>query len=171
MRSCGAEDLEKLIDFYRRVIRDTPDIARRARWEFGRHPTGEGLAAYIGQGAMYAAGEGGEIAAAAAVTPFQTEEYHGVRWQRDLRDDEAAVVHLFAVDPLLQGRGVGKAFLREIIAMAGERGFRAVRLDAMADNIPAHRLFAALGFRQCDERRWYAENTGWFDFYLFEYLL
>ena len=51
------------------------------------------------------------------------------------------------------------------------KGLKAVRLDALACNTPAHRLYESLGFQKRDVRHWYAENTGWYDFYLFEYLL
>ena len=46
-----------------------------------------------------------------------------------------------------------------------------IRLDALACNVPAHRLYESLGFQKRDVRHWYAENTGWVDFYLFEFLL
>ena len=62
-------------------------------------------------------------------------------------------------------------FERDVIALAKGMGKKAVRLDALACNAPAHRLYESLGFKKRGVCRWYAENTGWFDFYLFECLL
>ena len=41
------------------------------------------------------------------------------------------------------------------------------------EDMPVHarRLYESLGFQKRDVRHWYAENTGWVDFYLFEFLL
>ena len=171
MRKCGSEDLDRLLDFYRLVIRETKDMDQYARWEFGKHPTEEAIAEYIRQGAMYVLEEGQELAAAVAVTPCQGADYHGIGWQADLRDDKTAVVHLLAVNPRLQKRGLAKDVMREVIRMAKDRGLKAVRLDALKCNLPAHRLYESLGFQKRGVCRWYAENTGWYDFYLFEYLL
>ncbi len=43
-----------------------------------------------------------------------------------------------------------------------------VRLDALASNTPAHRIYERLGFEYRGQQHLYAENTGWTDFYFFE---
>ena len=75
------------------------------------------------------------------------------------------------MNPHFQGLGYAKEIMKDVMELAKGRGLKAVRLDALACNIPAHRLYMSLGFKKMDERRWYADNTGWIDFYLFEYLL
>lgn len=47
----------------------------------------------------------------------------------------------------------------------------AVRLDALASNTPAHRLYEKLGFLRRGEASWYTSNAGQTDFYLYEYIL
>ena len=171
MKRCETSDLPGLLDFYRLVIRDTDDIAAHARWEFGKHPTEALLADYVSRGMMYITEDSAGIAAAVAVTPFQPEDYHGVEWQADLADDEVAAVHILAVNPRCQGRGYARQMMRDVIDLAKDMGKKAVRLDVLACNAPAHRLYESLGFKKCGVCHWYAENTGWFDFYLFEYLV
>lgn len=56
-----------------------------------------------------------DVVAAVAITPFQTEEYHGVNWQAALKDEEVATVHLLAVNPRYQKRGYAKAIMKEVI--------------------------------------------------------
>ena len=170
MKRCAIGDLPGLLDFYRLVIRETGDMAIHARWEFGKHPTEAMIADYVSRGVMYITEDGVGIAAAVAVTPFQSEGYHGVEWQADLADDEVATVHILAVSPRYQGHGYARAMMRDVIDLAKGMGKKAVRLDALACNIPAHRLYESLGFIKRGVCHWYAENTGWFDFFLFEYL-
>ena len=171
MRTCVMNDLPALLDFYQLVINETEDMPVHAHWVYGQHPTEDMIANYVRQGNMYCLEDGTDMIAAVAVTPFQTEDYHGIGWQIALKDDEVAVVHILAVNPRFQNRGCAKAIMREVISLAHSKGLKAVRLDALACNTPAHRLYESLGFQKRDVRRWYAENTGWFDFYLFEYLL
>ena len=171
MRKCKASDLPGLLDFYQLVIRETEHISVHARWDYGKHPTEASIADYVRQEAMFALEDGQDIVAASAVTPYQTPDYHDVSWQKNLGDREVAVVHLLAVHPRFQNRGYAKKFIREIIRYAGDLGLKTVRLDTLACNIPAQRLYESLGFAKCGTCHWYAENTGWYDFFLYEYLL
>ena len=170
MRTCLLKDLPALLDFYQLVIDETEDMPVHARWVYGQHPTEEMITDYVRQGNMYCSEDETGFTAAVAVTPYQTDDYHGIDWQVSLKDDETAVVHILAVNPRLRNRGCAKAIMRDVISFASSKGLKAVRLDALACNIPAHRLYESLGFQKRDVRHWYAENTGWFDFYLFEYL-
>lgn len=171
MKKCEPGDLPRILDFYQFVIRESSDVFEYARWVYGRHPTEEKLTEYVRQGMLYYTEEGTDVTAAVAVTPYQTDEYHGVGWQAALKDDEVAVAHLLAVNPRFRSRGCAKTMMREVVSLAKSKGLKAVRLDALACNIPANRLYESLGFQKRGVCRWYAENTGWFDFYLFEYLL
>ena len=119
---------------------------------------------------MYYCEKDGSILSAVAVTQ-QGEEYHGAEWSASLEDDEVSVVHLLCVAPEWQGKGIARDTMGRIIELSREMGKRAVRLDALACNTPAHRLYESLGFQKRDQRRWYADNVGWTDFFLYEFIL
>lgn len=125
---------------------------------------------YIQANAMYYCEKDGSILSAVAVTQ-QGEEYHGAEWSASLEDDEVSVVHLLCVAPEWQGKGIARDTMGRIIELSREMGKRAVRLDALACNTPAHRLYASLGFQKRAQRRWYADNVGWTDFFLYEFIL
>ena len=59
--------------------------------------------------------------------------------------------------------------IEKCICLAEKEGKRAIRLDALESNVPAHRLYEALGFRCRGKQNLYAENTGWTDFLFFEF--
>lgn len=171
MKQCEPGDIPRMLEFYQLVIRETEEMSQHARWEYGKHPTKEMIENYVKQGMMYYLDKGKEIAASVVVTPFQTSEYHSVNWQIVPKDNEVAVVHLLAVNPHYQKHGYAKEIMREVIDSAKRTWMKAVRLDTLECNKPAHRLYESLGFRKRDTRHWYAENTGWFDFDLYEYCL
>ena len=79
-------------------------------------------------------------------------------WSVPLEEDEVNVVHLLCVVPECQGKGVARMTMEQIMVLSREMGKKAVRLDALACNIPAHRLYESLGFQKRDQRRWYADN-------------
>ena len=163
------EDFESVMAFYDDVTERTPDIVRFARWRKGAHPTEEGIRTYINEGSMFLYKDREVIVGAMAVTMYQGEEYHAIKWSKQVADDEVAVIHILAVSPDRQGEGIGSEMIREAIRLAYANGKKAVRLDALASNTPAHEIYKRLGFEFRGQQHLYAENTSWTDFYFFEY--
>ena len=163
------EDFESIIAFYDDVIERSPDLYLYARWSKGKHPTEKGIKAYIEEGSMYLYKEEGKIIGAMAVTMYQGEDYHAIEWSQQVADNKAAVIHILAVSPDFQGKGIGSEMVLEAIRLAQNNGMEAIRLDALASNTPAHRMYERLGFEYRGKQYLYAENTGWTDFYFFEH--
>jgi len=103
------------------------------------------------------------------VTMYQGEDYHAIEWSRNVADEEVAVIHILAVSPDKQGAGIGSMMVLEAIRLAHNNGMKSIRLDALASNTPAHKIYERLGFEYRGKQHLYAENTGWMDFYFFEY--
>lgn len=163
------EEYDSIIAFYDDVIERTPDVRKYARWQKGKHPTADGIRAYIEEGSMYLYKEQGTIVGAMAVTMYQGEDYHAIEWSRQVPDNEVAVIHILAVSPDRQGTGIGSKMVREAIELAKAKCMKAIRLDALATNTPAHKLYQRLGFEYRGKQNLYAENTGWTDFFFFEF--
>lgn len=170
LRKATAKDFQRITQFYRDVIAHTEHMDTHARWVYGQHPTDDLIQSYIHAGAMYCCEKDGAMISAVAVTQ-QGEDYHGAAWSRALGDDEVCVVHLLCVAPKLQKQGIARETMGLVTELSRRMGKKAVRLDALACNTPAHRLYESLGFRKRDQRRWYAENVGWTDFFLYELVL
>ena len=164
------KDLDSLITFYDDVMEHTPEIAIYARWQKGKHPTVEGIKTYVDEGSMFLYKESDAIVGAMAVTMYQGEDYHEIEWSQNIPDDEVAVIHILAVSPDKQGAGIGSEMICEAIRLAQSKGMKSIRLDALASNTPAHRIYERLGFEYRGKQHLYAENTGWTDFYFFEYM-
>ena len=162
-------DFNAIIAFYDDVTERTLEMATYARWSKGKHPTVEGIKAYIDEGSMYLYREDKRIVGAMAITMYQGEDYHAIDWTEQMADDRVAVIHILAVSPDTQGKGIGSEMIREAIRLAQSKGMQAVRLDALASNTPAHRLYERLGFEYRGQQHLYAENTGWTDFFFYEY--
>ena len=130
------EDFDTIIAFYDDVTERTPEIATYALWSKGKHPTADGIRAYIEEGSMYLYKEKEEIVAAMALTMYQGEDYHAIEWSRQVNDNDVAVIHILAVSPDSQGNGIGSEMIREAIRLAQEKGMKSIRLDALASTPP-----------------------------------
>lgn len=164
------QDFERTARFYRDAIARTAHMDTCARWVYGKHPTDAMLRAHIERGVLYLGEQDGSLVSAVAVTP-QQEDYHDTQWAFPLADDEVAVVHLLCVAPDCQGKGIGHETMQQVIARSWAAEKRAVRLDALTSNTPAHRLYESLGFCRRGQQRWYTDNVGWADFFLYELVL
>ena len=169
LKQATLADFESVLAFYGDVMDRTPEIGRYARWLKGKHPTSEGIRTFIEEGSLYLRREKGIIIGAMALSMHQSEEYHAIAWSLNASDDEVAVIHLLAVSPDYQSTGIGSEMVLEAIQLAHNQGMKAIRLDALASNTPAHRLYKRLGFVNRGVQHLYAENTGRTDFYFFEY--
>lgn len=169
LQQATSADYEAILAFYDDVIERTPGIAQYAQWEKGKHPTAEGLKAFIEEGSLYVYRDESSIVGALVLTMYQTEEYHSVAWRQHWADDEVAVIQTVAISPDRQDAGIGSKMIREAIQLALSHGQKAVRLDATASNTPAHKFYERLGFEYRGRQHLYAENKGWLDFYFFEY--
>ena len=150
-----AEDFDRVAQFYRDAIDQTPEMERFGRWIYGLHPTDGMILDYIRSGVMYTCQGGGEI-------------FCDTAWGLNLEDEQVAVVHLLCVNPKYQHQGIGKRAMAHAIALAEQMGKKAIRLDALSSNTPAHRLYESLDFESRGTAHWFTDNVGWTDFYLFE---
>lgn len=164
------KDTLKIKNYYKYVVDYTENMDRYGRWIYGLHPTDDMIERYISDGNMYFVEEE-TIIGAVAVTFYQDEDYHPVKWNVQAQDDEVSVIHILCIHPNKQGCGFAKKMMNEITNLAKEKHMKAVRLDALCCNTPAHRLYEDLGFIKCGIQNWYASNTGYIDFYLYELVL
>ena len=90
-------------------------------------------------------------------------------WRCNVLWEDVVIVHLLCVDRAFRGRGVGKILVRQVLQLCREQGKRAIRLDVMKKNLPAHRLYLSCGFLYVGDCRLYYEDTGGMDFTMYEY--
>lgn len=71
-------------------------------------------------------------------------------WRRYARPTHRphADIERVAVDPALQGQGVGRAIMSELISSAAATNVEVLTLDLRGDNDSAAALYRSLGFRQ-----------------------
>lgn len=168
MKLILADNLAAVIEKYIEVIEQTKDMNIHARWIYGKHPTDEMIQSFIVRQEMYLFMDEQNVAGMTAITMFQEKNYREVMWNRNLKDDEVASLHIFTVTPEYQGKGASEKMMAEIISLAKEKDKKAIRLDTLASNIPAQRFYEKLGFEYRGKQNLYTENIGYTDFLYYE---
>lgn len=68
----------------------------------------------------------------------------------------------------MQGKGVGKIVVENILNIAREEHKKAVRLDVLGACKSAENLYISCGFQFVEAKEMYYEDTGWTEFKMFE---
>ena len=171
LKRAEKNDFSKIRAFYDAVIDGTKGMTEHARWKKGSHPFDDVIENFIENGDMYICMQNEKIVSVLSVPFYQDEEYHQINWGIQAEDDEVATLHLFAVAPEFQGMGYAKKVMALAIDMAAKGGMKAFRLDAIAPNIPAHKLYESIGFNMRGKQNLFTDNAGWVDFYYYEKVL
>lgn len=145
IRQAVKEDL----DAVERLYNDLTDRLRTGPnypgWKSGVYPlrcdAEEGLA----DGTLYVAELDGCIAGTVMYPETQGAPYQSADWQLPF-DVPVITLHILAVHPAYQGRGVGRALLKYAEDLGKRRGALAVRLDTREGNLPACRLYEQTGY-------------------------
>lgn len=142
-------------------LEDLTDLLHRA---YGRlaemgfafvasHQDVETTRARVSNGECLVASDGERLVG--TITVYQP----GVRTQCDwYRKTGVAAFGQFAVDPRLQGNGVGRALLQAAEALAVEMGATHLALDTAAPATHLIELYERMGFRAIEEVQWNVTN-------------
>lgn len=171
LKQAVPDDFETVKNTYLDIIENTPGQAEHAKWVWGQHPDDELVKDYIAKGELYFYMSGDKIAGIVVISLGEPEEYKTVDWGIKLAAGEATVLHLLALTPEFQGKGLSKEFLKACIDFSRDKGKKAVRLDTLVTNLPAQHMYKVNGFNYRGKQNLYACNTGMIDFLYYEYIL
>ncbi len=143
-------DLQELYSLYRRTAEHMKQTGLN-QWNWGIYPTEEMLRTDVERREMYMVRKDGMPAAAIVLTEKPDPEYAKVPWTGGIRP---AAFHRLAVEPQLQGTGIGGQVLRAAIEMLKKAGCDSVRCDTNQKNERAAHLYEKLGFRKCGTVLW-----------------
>lgn len=140
-------------------------------WKKDIYPAPKFLKESIEKGELYLCTEDAHIVGAMVVNHQCNDGYRKIQWQTEAAEDEVLVIHALGVLPEYSGKGYAKAMVRKVFELGASSRQKAIRLDVLAGNVPAEKLYTGLGFRYMDTLQMYYEDTGWTDYEVYEYVL
>ncbi|MBR5430113.1 MAG: GNAT family N-acetyltransferase [Firmicutes bacterium] len=168
IRAANAAEFPAVRAFYHRLIDQAADYGYPLGWEKDVYPSPDQLRRALSRRQLYLGEEAGEILTALILDRECNEGYAGAPWAVAAGPEQVSVIHALGVLPRTQGRGLGREMVRAAVAQARACGSRALRLDVLAGNLPAERLYLSQGFRRISTVRMYYPDTGWTEFDLYE---
>lgn len=172
IRKAKPEEFDSILSFYYTLIDDMQNAVYHPGWQKDIYPDPEELAVELSEGSLYCGFLDGEIVSSMAVNhKFQDDAYAEAKWGVEADAAEVLVIHMLGVGTKHGGRGYAKQMVRFAIDLAERSGMKAVRLDVMKGNLPAERLYPAMGFSFCGMIPMYYPDVGWMEFGLYEYQL
>ena len=171
IRLACEEDFETVKEFYAVTTDLMQEREHKAGWKKGIYPSYEFMKQTIATHTMYTGMLDGVCVAAAVLDHNTTEGYEKVAWAVDALPEEVSVIHALGIHPNYQRQGLSKKLVQALLDIARANGQKAVRLDVLHDNLPAHNLYKKMGFVYRDTLQLYYEDTGLTDFLLYEYVL
>ena len=171
IRLAKIEEYEQVIQFYY----DTIDMLNKSEfsslWKKDVYPSNAYIRQSIENGQLWVYEMDGQIISSMVLNHECNEGYRSVKWPTEFEKEEIFVIHAFGVLPSIHGKGIGSQMLKNAIEYAAKNNVKVIRLDVLADNVPAVRLYTKNGFSYVDSTCMYYEDTGWTDFKLFEYVI
>lgn len=137
-------------------------------WEKGVYPSDSFLSDSIQKVELYMLTEADRLCACVILNSDSNEGYIGCPWSITCEPDEILIPHALAVHPSLQGKGIGKIVVENILNLARQEHKKAVRLDIVSACKAAERLYTSCGFRFVEAKNMFYEDTGWTEFKMFE---
>ena len=142
---CKKEHVDVVTQMYRRCVEALEKGVNYPKWSDG-HPSNEYIAESIVHGELFACISKGEILGATVLSENPEGRYELGEWKTKLNRGDYLVVHTLAVSPDHGRKGVGSFMVDGCINHAKRNGYKAIRLDVVAENIPAVELYKKKGF-------------------------
>ncbi|MDD7408969.1 MAG: GNAT family N-acetyltransferase [Anaerovoracaceae bacterium] len=174
IRLATTDEMENVRDFYFRLISDMANMKYQPAWKKAVYPSDVLITDSIKNGELYvvpADDEEHDYMGAMIMNREYNFDYSNVKWSIKAEKDEIEVIHLLGVPVVFQGQGIATFMVEESKKIAKEKGARAIRLDVLDTNLPAHQLYQKAGFAYVDSLNEPYEDGQPSKFLLYEYVL
>ena len=152
IRLAGEADLPAVSAIYEAIL-DQEDATgvRYTGWKRGAYPTAATARDIFNAGTLYVGvDEDGTVWGSMNLNGYQLPEYAKGRWAFPADDSQVAVIHTLTIDPRRAGQGLARQMVAFAEDTARRQGKTVLRLDTGVENLPANRLYPALGYRFAD---------------------
>lgn len=150
IRICREADISSAGAFYDRVVWWLDHHINYPKWLYRVYPSERSVREMTAGGNQYLCEEEGRIIGAFVLNADPQGNYQKGNWKEAVPDGSYLVLHSLAIDPEVQGKGVGTEVVCFCESKAKAEGYRALRVDIVPDNYPARKLYEVNGVRhQC----------------------
>lgn len=147
-RKATINDIDAVTAIYDR-IHDMEEAGKTTiGWVRGVYPVRKTAEDALLRDDLFVCESDGRVVASDIINNKQVPDYADGKWEHEVADDGALVLHTLTVDPNFEGHGVGKGFVKFYEQYAKEHGYKELRLDTNARNSIAKKMYPHLGYKE-----------------------
>lgn len=169
IKQVEVKDFNKVMMFYDTVCDALENAKYSPGWKKGIYPDSLEVYKAIVEKTLYMGMQNDEIISCMIVNNEYNEDYKKIKWDYDDKDDEIYVIHMLAVLPHLQNKGICQDMLTYVYNMAKTHHIQSLRLDILKGHLIAKRAYEKFGFIYKGSVEMYYEDTGKTYYDVFEY--
>lgn len=139
-------DIDSIEQIYNRIHDGEEMGLSTIGWVRGVYPTRTTAMDALERDDLFVLEDDGKVVAAAVINQIPVQEYKDANWQHPVEDSKVLVLHVLVVDPLEQGKGYGKAFVKFYEDYAKEHRCLALHMDTQERNAFARKMYNKLGY-------------------------
>ena len=148
IRKATEADIPAIVAIYNAVLEEEEQGRYSIGWIRGVYPTENTARRAVYCGDMFVLESDGTVIASARINHEQMPAYAAVQWSSHVPDEQVMVMHTLTVDPDMNGRGAGAAFLRFYEEYALRCGSHVLRIDTNERNLAARKMYKTLGYKE-----------------------
>lgn len=137
-------------------------------WEKGVYPSDNFIQNSLAKGELYTLTEKNTLYACVILNSEHNEGYDNCAWSIACDPNDVLTPHALTVNPALQGKGIGKIVVENILNIAKATLKKSIRLDVLGACKAAERLYTSCGFQFVEAKEMFYEDTGWTEYKMFE---
>lgn len=170
IKTAETGDFDRVVEFYDNIIDDMQGLQYHPLWQKRIYPTLEFIRQSIENRQLFIQLENGDIIGCMVINHYGNG-YDTVKWAVNAQTNEVDIIHALGVKVAQQGHSYASELVKKAIEMARTNNRKAIRLDVLEPNLPAHELYKKHGFQLREVKDLYYEDTGWTKFMLYELVL
>ena len=147
IQKCQEADVARIGAFYDNIVLWLDHHINYPKWMYRIYPSENFVREMTAAGEQFICMDNQEPVGAFVLNADPQGNYQKGKWERDLPDGSYMVLHALAIEPKLQGKGLGAEVVRFCTEKAKADGYKALRLDIVPGNLPAQKLYEKNGFK------------------------
>lgn len=147
IRPAAAADLLQAAEIYEEILCQEECGPVYTNWQRGKYPTPDTARQALEAGTLYVGEEDGVLWGTVNLNGLQLPEYDAIPWSVPAEREQVGVIHTLCIRPSRSGRGLARTMVAFCEAEARRLGKTVIRLDTWEGNLPANRMYPALGYR------------------------
>lgn len=169
IRKARIEEFQDVMNFYDKVCDALTKAKYSPGWKKGIYPYPDDVYEAIYKNTLYLGIINDEIISCMVVNHEYNEDYKKIMWDFNDLDEDIYVIHMLAVLPSMQGKGICTTMINYVKDMAKQNHVKSLRLDILKGHLPAKKAYEKCGFTFKGSVKMYYEDTGETYYDVYEY--